>query len=415
MCKKLFHFFTIQSFPVPNIVQTMLMILISILLSIGYCKKFPEKSFESITFEIDITDDETIITVTAPSGKWHGIGFGSTIMSSTNALIYTGDTTSLEDRKLSRHAAGELLSTRTISQTTSGSTITYTMSRSNSISNCGDCFTFDPSATELKVIVALGVDFKFEDHEFYTSFTLEAITPKPTKSPTTPIPTTTAKPTSPTLSPTKKKKSGCFSSDSYVLTYPNYTRKQIEDIEQYDKILTYVELENKYIWDELLLKIHFEGSDSDNQLIPMIELTLNNTEILSLTPNHLLFIRDIGLHRADQVRIGDKLNHFNGKYVKVISIKEVMKIPRNLLTYNGNLVINGIAISSFADRMSIFSSMKYVAKYVYSYNVWRYVLYYVSKLWNEYPYSFYEPSESCSERETTNNDKPYWYSFSVFV
>eukprot|EP01084_Bolivina_argentea_P250102 418909_1 len=225
-------------------------------------------------------------------------------------------------------------------------------------------------------------------------FVINPPTPEPTPSPT-------SRPTeSPTIS--RDGSATCFSSDSYVLTFPYFEKKQIEDLNIYDKILIYDELQNTFVWDELLFKFHFDEDEYlNNILVPMINFTLNNGQSLSMTFNHLLYVEsctetDIGsgLQRADKVKIGDKLKYFNGSYnisyVIVTGInKNVMKYPRNMLTYNGNLVINGVAISFFSDTLWGESEywgqiIRYIMKYAYSYNIWRTPFYYFAKLWTQY-------------------------------
>eukprot|EP01084_Bolivina_argentea_P125976 223127_1 len=51
---------------------------------------------------------------------------------------------------------------------------------------------------------------------------------------------------------------GCFSFDSFVITYPNYEEKTINELEIYDKILTYDPSKDKYFWDDLLIKCYCE-------------------------------------------------------------------------------------------------------------------------------------------------------------
>ena len=83
----------------------------------------------------------------------------------------------------------------------------------------------------------------------------------------------------------------------------------------------------------------------------MREFILSNGDRFHMTDNHLLYIGDTDIdYRADVVKIEDKLKLFNGSFVSVIGINEnVLKYARNIITYNGNLVINGIAISTFID------------------------------------------------------------------
>eukprot|EP01084_Bolivina_argentea_P318035 551463_1 len=184
---------------------------------------------------------------------------------------------------------------------------------------------------------------------------------------------------------------GCFSSDSFVITYPNYEKKQINKLQIYDKILTYDESKNKYFWDDLLIKCYFEKNEFlQNELIPMIEFTLNNNEKMTMTANHLLYVNNDGLKTADTVEIGDRVKHFKDDTVQIISIKEnVMKYPRSLMTYNGNLVINGIAMSTFTNSLkgeSVYfgKSLRYIMNNYYDYKVFRYPVYYITKWWTEY-------------------------------
>eukprot|EP01084_Bolivina_argentea_P009223 17250_1 len=188
-----------------------------------------------------------------------------------------------------------------------------------------------------------------------------------------------------------EKKSGCFSSDSYVLTYPNFKQKQVDEVKIYDKILTFDELENKFVWDELLVKLHFEEDEYLNDvMVEMQELILDNGNKLVLTDNHLLYIENNGLCATEEVEIGDKLKQFDGQTVTVVGIKKnVMKKPRNLVTYNGNLVINGVAISTFTDTIwgenkCWGKALRYVAKHVNAYTIWRYPVYCIAMVWNAY-------------------------------
>eukprot|EP01084_Bolivina_argentea_P139126 244780_1 len=106
-----------------------------------------------------------------------------------------------------------------------------------------------------------------------------------------------------------------------------------------------------------------------------------------MTKTHLLFVYNtnnglLSLKKADTVVIGDILKQFNYNgsediYCTVIFIENVMKFPRNVITYNGNLIINSIVISSWTDTIwgenKYFAKVsRFVIKHVYSYNIWRY-------------------------------------------
>eukprot|EP01084_Bolivina_argentea_P081562 147679_1 len=231
---------------------------------------------------------------------------------------------------------------------------------------------------------------------FEPTFNPTANPTQPTKSPSispTKFPTKT--PTAPTKSPTNRTTApvdggGCIASNSFVFTYPNYARKQINQLKIYDKILTYDELNDDYIWDELLVKRHFEkGEYMNNELVHMIEFKLENNITLTMTGNHLLYANNNGLKRADTVRIGDMLKQFDCDTGDLINVKvseineNIMKYPRNLYTYNGNLVINGIAISQFTDRTWNIP-LRYMLKHICSYNIYRNTVYVVTKFWNNF-------------------------------
>eukprot|EP01083_Nonionella_stella_P271977 922051_1 len=60
---------------------------------------------------------------------------------------------------------------------------------------------------------------------------------------------------------TVDKKAICFASDQYVLIYPNYEKKKLEEVELFDKMLVYDELNDEYVWDDLMVKLHFEEGE----------------------------------------------------------------------------------------------------------------------------------------------------------
>eukprot|EP01084_Bolivina_argentea_P195679 335627_1 len=282
--------------------------------------------------------------------------------------------------------------------------------------------------------------------------TLSCVSPnthKPTRSPSmyptlnpSSSPTTVSKPptNTPTMSPTNAptnsptaEDEGCFASDSYVLTYPNYERKQFNDLQVYDKVLSYDEITNEFIWEEILIKLHFDENEYLNDvLMAMIEFTLLNNQTLTISNNHLLHVindEKITLKRADEVRIGDVLKVFDtlnakGVYSEVIWIKEnILKNPRGLITYNGNLVVNGVCVSCWTETFwgehKYFGQLlRFIIRYFHPYVIWRYPFFIISKLWNEYvsldfKANVHQFSFSGNEHKyvINNHCKSDWFSF----
>eukprot|EP01084_Bolivina_argentea_P087410 157876_1 len=275
------------------------------------------------------------------------------------------------------------------------------------------------ASEQIDIISAIGNSKTYADSGMASNSQLKNI--KLVFNPGTAAPTPEPTEEKPVLKSAESKSAVCFSSDSWVVTYPNFEKKSIGELEIYDKILTYDEINDKFFWDELLVKLHFnKGEFLNDVLVPMREFILNNGEILSMTDSHLLYVGHSGLHRADEVRLGDKLKIFDGTYADVIGIKEVMKYPRNMITYNGNLVINGVAISTFTDTIWGESEnwgkyLRHVMKYGYEYNMWRYPAYYAAKLWTEYASVDYKDRVlrfyMDEERDDSNDDKTSWFSW----
>jgi len=168
-----------------------------------------------------------------------------------------------------------------------------------------------------------------------------------------------------------------------VIIHPDGKRKYVKDLESDDKILTYDDTKDEFIWDDILMMQHFGVHDKlYNVNLTMIEFTLDNGETLTMTGNHLLFIGNTGLHRADYVQVGDKLKFHDGSYVEVIAMNEVMRQARNIRTYRGTLVINGVAISQITDGHKLCGNrsvawryiMRQLWKYGYSNRIGRFII-----------------------------------------
>eukprot|EP01084_Bolivina_argentea_P258889 436632_1 len=183
---------------------------------------------------------------------------------------------------------------------------------------------------------------------------------------------------------------GCFSSESTVLVYPHYERRKIDEVKIYDKILTYDSFKEQYFWDKILVQFHFEQNEVlNNKLVSMVQFQLENNLSLTMTRNHLCYVNNV-LTRADEIKMGDKLKHFADGETKVISIEQnVMKYPRNLLTYNGNVVINGFAASSFTETLigenvQFGKSLRYLMSNYYDNDLFRHCFYFGAKVWREH-------------------------------
>eukprot|EP00483_Globobulimina_turgida_P002976 UN02981 len=147
------------------------------------------------------------------------------------------------------------------------STTTYTC-------NCGNCDCSKRTKIIIGVLLILILVGAFLLFYFFLINPPKS-TPSPTPKPTTPSPTRA--PTGGWLGSTS-----CFSSDSYAFIFPDFNKKHIEDLQIYDEILSYDELQDEFVWDELLFKFHFEQDEHlNNVTIPMIEFVLNNGERLS--------------------------------------------------------------------------------------------------------------------------------------
>eukprot|EP01083_Nonionella_stella_P145384 455405_1 len=403
---------------------------------IGYA----EHTFDDVGVEIiiQINANQVInIEICGHSDAWFGVGFnGALMMDVTDALVITNDgsTATVKEYNLNDHALGDL---HPVPQYTlrdalfSNDELCVFVERSTTVTATG-YFDFPTTfATDTQshhdIIVARGGSTTISKHSVTASTTLfyqEGI--RTTATPTA-VPSTT-----PSEAPTEgelitkdsinEDSAICFASDSYVLTYPDFKRTLVKDLKIYDKMLTYDELEGTFFWDELLVKIHFEeGEFLNDVLVEMREFVLSNGERLTMSHNHLLFVGQSGLQRADHVRLGDKLKVFDGSYADVIGIEEsVKRYGRNLITYNGNLVINGVAISTFTESIwgespSWGKWLRHVMKYGYSYDVWRMPAYWTAKVWTDYAsvgfkdavlrFYFDEETEVVNE----NGEKTNWF------
>eukprot|EP01084_Bolivina_argentea_P318034 551461_1 len=184
-----------------------------------------------------------------------------------------------------------------------------------------------------------------------------------------------------------KKK--CFASDSFAIIYPDYEEKCVSDLTVDDRVLSYDPIHQQYVWEQIVVKRHFDKDEYlCENVIEMIEFVLTDKQKLAMTSNHLLYVNG-HIKRADQVKIGDKLNHFKLNKCEVISVSKVMKYARNIWTFNGNLVINGFAISCFCDTVNVkhlyfLNTLRYILNNYSHYNAVRYPMYYLCNLWGKY-------------------------------
>eukprot|EP01084_Bolivina_argentea_P205539 351107_1 len=161
----------------------------------------------------------------------------------------------------------------------------------------------------------------------------------------------------------------CFARDSYVITYPNYEKKMIDDVKVYDKILSYDEITKEYVFSDVILLAHYTNSDGGNKNTKMYNIILESNYSITLTGNHLLYVNE-DLMPASKIKIGDTVHAFDyegDKLLHVIDISYRISQGRGVFTKNGNVVVNGVVASSYTGTGSFDHHVQhYLVKTIYN-------------------------------------------------
>jgi len=137
----------------------------------------------------------------------------------------------------------------------------------------------------------------------------------------------------------------CLSEDTMIKVYRSKTFILIplKDVNIGDQVQTRKHLDT----------IYFTLSPKQNDVL-VVNLTCQlqnkqNSSILSLTPNHLLFHEDGKLKRADSFRIGDFVQtDYDKKYAKITDISVSFCKVKNIVTFSGEFFIQNIRVSCYA-------------------------------------------------------------------
>jgi len=163
----------------------------------------------SLSIEMDATLQKLRITLSGPSAKWFGIGFGSHLMSNTYAMTVSGnagvDNMELVERVLGEHLSGGVVSANVVAESQSDDGVQRTVVIVldwNGVFDFTDFFVCN--LRTLPIIWARGLDFNFGYHGANKNNVIELLScvcEESTDSPTTVSPTaadtTTPSPTTP--------------------------------------------------------------------------------------------------------------------------------------------------------------------------------------------------------------------------
>eukprot|EP01083_Nonionella_stella_P314994 1136566_1 len=180
---------------------------------------FIAQGLTGFAIQIDIGPNETTVTAEVAANQdtlWHGIGFGRNKMRFSYAIIQHPTATFTERRLVAGDAGEELNPTASnwnVGIDTASDPYIITMTRVNDLGLSNKYYVFDPAATQLTIIYAIGADSTFTNgHGAPTTinpqygFELidETITTSPSATPTAnPSGTPTSNPSeTPSASPT---------------------------------------------------------------------------------------------------------------------------------------------------------------------------------------------------------------------
>lgn len=113
-----------------------------------------------------------------------------------------------------------------------------------------------------------------------------------------------------------------------------------------DKILTYKD--GKYIYDSVYYIKDYEEKESKHK-----KIDFNDKTSIIATDDHIVYDNDQKLIPVSKLKINDTL--FENKKITEITI--VNDIPLNPMTFNGNIVINGVLTCCYPDN-EMFDSIK---------------------------------------------------------
>merc|ERR1712129_613811 len=163
-----------------------------------------------VSWNVDVGQTTTTVTITIPSDGWFGVGFGSTGMVGAHAVVmnWSGlNQGAIEERDFTTTNSGSVstISAWTVDSFTedvASSTYTYVISRANTVAGL---HTFDASAASLDFISARKVGstsftYHGSGNKIYGTLVSDAPTSEPTESPSD-NPTRTGETPNPSISP----------------------------------------------------------------------------------------------------------------------------------------------------------------------------------------------------------------------
>lgn len=136
----------------------------------------------------------------------------------------------------------------------------------------------------------------------------------------------------------------CFPGDSYVLTEKN-EMVFIADVVPGTRIFSFVNSNGKMESSEVYTILHFEP----NRIAQYLILKTQSGDTLKISPNHLIFLENLEVKFASEVKIGDVLITANGNKSMVVDINYLMR--RGVfapVTHSGTIIVDGILVSCYA-------------------------------------------------------------------
>ncbi|XP_066156189.1 sonic hedgehog protein isoform X1 [Euwallacea fornicatus] len=144
------------------------------------------------------------------------------------------------------------------------------------------------------------------------------------------------------------KYGGCFTEDSTIFTSTGIHRK-LSDLRIGEKILAYDPSKQTLVFSEVILFLDYDPSEKRQ----FLNIELKSGKILTVTPNHLVTLRDSRTVYAGSLKIGDKLLVSGDKdSLSEDSVEYISAVVRNgvyaPLTKVGTVVVNQVVASCYA-------------------------------------------------------------------
>ena len=144
----------------------------------------------------------------------------------------------------------------------------------------------------------------------------------------------------------KNEGKGCFSKDSKI-KLEDGSFKDITDVKNGDRILSYSPQKDEFIYSPVVYIIH----EKNNDLSTFIDILTEKNKKIRMTSNHLIPIikeNKIELISADKIVINDIIKTIDGDE-KIISMEKVFDSGLyTLITLEEYIVVDNIVVSPFA-------------------------------------------------------------------